>query len=280
MLRKFERTNAPDERKRARESLLPVLRDPRQLLAMIHTYGPHPDQYAELLHAKGEPLGVAVVIHGGFWRAAYDASLGREMASDLADRGWSSYNIEYRRVGGGGGWPTTLQDVADAIDLLSDLDLNLSRVVAIGHSAGGHLAAWAAGRAALPAAAPGCSPRVALTGVVAQAGVLDLRTGAETGVGGTAIPDLLGGMPGQVPERYAWADPIAAVPLPVPVVCVHSRSDDSVPFAQSEAYVAAARRAGGAAELLEFDGDHMAHIDPGSTAWDSVVGSLTRFTHP
>ncbi len=177
-------------------------------------------------------LGVAVVLHGGFWRAAYDASLGRPLAMDLAARGWTAYNVEYRRVGKGGGWPTTLQDVADALDLLSELDLDLTRVVTIGHSAGGHLAAWAAGRATLPAAAPGSSPQVAVTGVVAQAGVLDLRTGAAHGVGGTAIADLLGGGPDEVPDRYDWADPIAQVPLAVPVVCVHGRVDDSVPLSR------------------------------------------------
>jgi acetyl esterase/lipase len=254
-----------------------LVRAPRRRIAVIRTYGPHPDQYAELRRPAGDPLGVAVVIHGGFWRAAYDASLGRELAGDLTERGWATYNVEYRRVGAGGGWPTTLQDVADAIDALSELDLDLSRVVAIGHSAGGHLATWAAGRPRLPPAAPGSSPRVMLTGVVAQAGVLDLRTGAARGVGGTAIPDLLGGRPEDVPERYDWADPIAAVPLAVPVLCVHSRSDDSVPFAQSEAYVAAARQAGGDAELVEFDGDHMAHVEPGSRAWQAVIGSLRRF---
>lgn len=113
-------------------------------------YGSDPDQYAELHIAERGQLGVAVVIHGGFWRAAYDASLGRQLARDLTERGWTTYNVEYRRVGKGGGWPTTLQDVSDAIDWLSELDLDLSRVVAIGHSAGGHLATWAAGRAALP----------------------------------------------------------------------------------------------------------------------------------
>ena len=92
---------------------------------------------------------------------------------------------------------------------------------------------------------PGSSPRVAVTGVVAQAGVLDLRTGAARGVGGTAIADLLGGGPDEVPERYDWADPIAQVPLAVPVVCVHGHDDDSVPIAQSETYVAAANAAGG-----------------------------------
>ena len=247
---------------------------------MICTYGPHPDQYAELQLPAGDGLGVAVVIHGGFWRAAYDASLGRPLTEDLVERGWIAYNIEYRRVGNGGGWPTTLADVAAAIDYLSQLDLDLSQVVAIGHSAGGHLAVWAAGRPTLPPLAPGAAPLVTVTGVISQAGVLDLRTGAAQGVGGTAIPDLLGGGPDEVPDRYAWADPIVQVPLPVPVVCIHGRDDDSVPLAQSEAYVAAAKQAGGVAELVESDGDHMAHVDPSSTAWAAAVGALTRFQEP
>ena len=246
----------------------------------IHHYGPDPDQYAELYLPEGERVGVAVVIHGGFWRAAYDASLGRPLARDLEARGWAAYNVEYRRVGRGGGWPATLQDVSDAIDLLSELDLDLSRVVAIGHSAGGHLATWAAGRAGLPASAPGASPRVPVTGVVSQAGVLSLRAGAATGVGGTAIPDLLGGSPDQVPERYDWADPIARVPLAVPMVCIHGHDDDSVPFTQSEDYVAAASEAGAVVELVVCDGGHMAHTDPASGAWAAVLGALPRLSTP
>lgn len=244
---------------------------------MRHTYGSHGDNYADLSLPEGDPLGVAVVIHGGFWRAAYDASLGRDLALDLSGRGWAAYNIEYRRVGNGGGWPTTLQDVAAAIDFLADLDLDLSRVVAVGHSAGGHLATWAAGRPDLPTSAPGSSPRVTLTGVVSQAGVLSLRTGAAAGVGGTAITDFLGGTPEEFPERYAWADPIGQVPLDVPVVCIHGHDDDSVPFAQSEEYVAAARAAGAAVELVECGGGHMAHIDPASSAWAAVVDRLPQF---
>jgi acetyl esterase/lipase len=246
---------------------------------MIHTYGDHPDQRVELTLPKDMALGVAIVIHGGFWRAAYDASLGRDLARDLVDRGWAAYNIEYRRVGKGGGWPATLQDVSDAIDLLAklDLDLDLSTVVTIGHSAGGHLAAWAAGRASFPESAPGSSPQVRVTGVVSQAGVLSLRTGAAAGVGATAIMDLLGGTPAQVPQRYDWSDPIGQVPLHVPVVCVHGHDDDSVPFSQSEEYVAAARAKGGAVELVECDGGHMAHVDPASSAWAAVVSRLPRF---
>ncbi len=244
---------------------------------MIHAYGSDPDNYVELSMPLGNPLGVAVVIHGGFWRAAYDASLGRDLARDLTAHGWVGCNIEYRRVGSGGGWPTTLQDVADAIDFLAELDLDLSRVIAIGHSAGGHLATWAAGRRGLPRTAPGSSPRVNLTGVVSQAGVLSLRTGAATGVGGTAIVDLLGGTPEAVPERYDWADPVGRVPLEVPVVCLHGHDDDSVPFTQSKDYVTTAGMVGADVELVECDGGHMAHIDPDSSAWAAVVNRLPRF---
>jgi acetyl esterase/lipase len=244
---------------------------------VVHRYGPHRDNYLDLSFPTGDRLGVAVVIHGGFWRAAYDASLGCDLAQDLSARGWVACNIEYRRVGGGGGWPTTLQDVADAIDLLAELDLDLSNVIAIGHSAGGHLATWAAGRRDLPTSAPGSSPRVNLTGVVSQAGVLSLRAGAATGVGGTAILDLLGGTPEEVLERYVWADPIGQVPLKVPVVCLHGHDDDSVPFAQSKDYVETAGAIGADVELVECDGGHMAHIDPASSAWNAVVRRLPRF---
>jgi acetyl esterase/lipase len=231
-------------------------------------YGSDPDQYGELYLVEGDPHpGVVVVIHGGFWRAAWDADGGRALAADLASRRWVAWNIEYRRVGNGGGWPTTLDDVGAAIDLLAELRVDTSRVVAVGHSAGGQLAAWAAART---------RPRVAVTAVIAQAGVLDLRTAALAGVGGTATPDLMGGMPDDVPDRYAVADPMDHLPLHAPVVCVHSRIDDSVPFSQSESYVAAARAAGAEADLVEVAGDHMSHRDPASPAWAAVVAALTR----
>jgi acetyl esterase/lipase len=240
-----------------------------------HTYGADPSQFGDLhLPARRKLPGIAVIIHGGFWRAGYDLSLGAPLAADLAARGYAAFNLEYRRVGNGGGWPTTLQDVSDGIDVLGTLGLDVSRVVAIGHSAGGQLAAWAAGRANLPVGAPGYAPNVAVTAVVSQAGVLDLARAQEQGVGGTAEFDFLGGTPASVPERYAAADPTAQVPLRVPVLCVHSHADRTVPFAQSTAYVAAARTAGAAASLAEVQGDHFALIDERSPAWMTVVAAL------
>ena len=123
------------------------------------------------------------MIHGGFWRARYGRKLMHPVCRDLASRGWAAWNLEYRRLGrlSGGGWPTTFDDVAAGVDHLAELaaPLDLSRIVAIGHSAGGHLAAWAAARPRLPGCAPGAAPRVPVTAVVSQAGVVDLRLAWE-----------------------------------------------------------------------------------------------------
>ncbi len=238
-------------------------------------YGSDASQFGRLYRpAHAAHRGTIVIIHGGFWQAEYGLSLGDPLASDLAGRGYICWNLEYRRVGNGGGWPATLDDVAAGIDHLGSLDVDLSRVVAIGHSAGGQLATWAAGRAKLAAGTPGAAPAVVVTAVVAQAGVLDLATAARTGVGGTAVVDLLGGTQAVHPERYRAADPIEQVPLTAPVLCVHARGDQNVPYAQSTGYVAAAKAAGGAAALHETPGDHFTLIDPSSPAWSYVRAAL------
>ncbi|MGI8523205.1 MAG: alpha/beta hydrolase family protein, partial [Nocardioides sp.] len=197
-------------------------------------YGDNPHQYAELTRPEAASRGVVVVIHGGFWRAAYDCSLGRPLAADLAARGWTAWNLEYRRVGNGGGAPETLDDVAAGIDALRTVEgLDLSTVVTLGHSAGGHLATWAASRLRFDRWAGG----VPVTGVISQAGVLDLRTAYDDGLGGGAVEAFLGHPPADADDP---ADPLRQVPLDVPVWCVHGRADDVVPPGQSRDYVAAA----------------------------------------
>jgi acetyl esterase/lipase len=247
-----------------------------QNAATCSAYGPARSQFGELYRpaAGTRPAGTVVIIHGGFWRSAYDLGLGRPLARDLQARGYAVWNLEYRRVGIGGGWPGTFDDVAAGIDHLAALDVDTSAVVAIGHSAGGQLAVWAAGRPELPAGAPGAAPRVAITACVAQAGVLDLAVAGARGVGQTAVADLLGGPPARLPDRIALADPIRQVPLPAQVLCVHARADDVVPFAQSTAYVAAATAAGATASLREAVGDHYTLIDPSSPDWRLVVEAL------
>jgi acetyl esterase/lipase len=226
-------------------------------------YGPDPAQFGELYRPR-EPAhpGVVVVVHGGVWRARYDLALGRPLAADLAAHGFTAWNVEYRRVGNGGGWPVTADDVGAAIDHLATLDVDTSGVVTIGHSAGGHLAVWVTGRA---------TPLVPVTAAVAQAGVLDVRRALRNGLGGGAVAAFLGGPPDEVPDHYRAADLLAAAPPPVPVLCVHARADDVVPIRQSEAYVAAA---GNQAILREQPGDHFTVIDPQHGSWALVRDAL------
>ncbi len=234
-------------------------------------YGPDPSQFAELTRPDGTSRGVVVVIHGGFWRSSYDLSLGRPLVPSLVAAGWTTWNLEYRRVGsgpgGGGGAPATLDDVAAGLDALAAVDdLDVSTVVTLGHSAGGHLATWAAARGRF-----GFPDEVPVTAVISQAGVLDLRSADAAGLGGGAVEAFLG-HPAGVGDR--GADPIQQVPLDVPVRCVHGRADDTVPLSQSEGYVAAALAAGGDARLVTVDGDHFAVIDPDSVAWSRTLEIL------
>jgi acetyl esterase/lipase len=192
------------------------------------------------------------------------------------------WNIEYRRVGRGqgGGWPLTFVDVAAAIDHLRTIDapLDLERVTLLGHSAGGQLALWAAGRADLPNGAPGADPALRPIAAIAQAGVNDLATCYRETPGG-AVGWLMGGSPEQFPERYAIADPIGRVPLPLPVLLVHGTEDRTVSVRRSRNYAAAARAAGAEVELVELAGEaggHRRHVDPDSEAWAVVTHWLER----
>ncbi|WP_448616372.1 alpha/beta hydrolase family protein [Modestobacter sp. URMC 112] len=249
-----------------------------------HAYGPGPAQFLELtLPEGGEPAPVVVVLHGGFWRARYDIELARPLAADLAARGWAAVAVEYRRVGGGegggGGWPETLQDVTAAIDALPDLPgarrLDLSDVTVVGHSAGGHLAAWAAGRARLPAGAPGSDPRVRVTAAVLQAGVLDLVLADAQRLGDGATADFMGGGADAVPDRYAVADPVQLLPTGADVLCVHGTADTAVPTGHSERYAAAATAAGDTVEVALLDCDHMSLIDPAGAGWERALTWLS-----
>jgi acetyl esterase/lipase len=229
----------------------------------LHRYGDGRSQLGELFFpARTDPAPVAVVIHGGFWRDAYDRSLMDGLCCDLASAGWAAWNLEYRRLGGGGGWPQTFEDVAAGIDYLDRLVEDLSVVVTIGHSAGGHLALWVATRP---------DPRVRVTHAVAQAGVVDLVEAARLGLSRGVAEELLGGSPSEVPERYERASPAARLPLGVPQLLVHGDRDDIVPAQMSRAYASRAAAAGDDVELVVHEElGHFEHLDPRSAAWESV----------
>jgi dipeptidyl aminopeptidase/acylaminoacyl peptidase len=228
-------------------------------------YGRDAAQVVDLLLPAGEgPHPVALLLHGGFWRSRYDRSTMAALAVDLARRGIAAANVEYRRVGNGGGIPETLEDVQAAADAVARLQapVDPGRIVAVGHSAGGHLALWLAGTGTVRAA-------------VSLAGVCDLPGAAREGLGDGAAVELAGGRPAERPEAYALADPLGRLPAGVPQLLVHGDADDRVPVEQSRRYARAAAAAGDRCELLELPGvGHFELIDPRDDAWRRVAERL------
>jgi acetyl esterase/lipase len=242
-----------------------------------HRYGAGRSQVAELWRPSTVPRPpVIVLLHGGFWRAPWSKRLMHGLAEACVARGWAAWNVEYRRVGptgGGGGWPSTFLDVASALEALAGVDdLDLEAVVTCGHSAGGHLALWAAARGRFGPDAPST---IALRGAVALAGVVDLAEADRRGLGSGAVGALLGegavGSPTRA-ERMAQASPAALLPLGLPQLLVHGTRDTVVPVAMSMDYATRARAAGDDARAVPLaDLDHMALIDPSSRAFPVVA---------
>ncbi|MFN8484741.1 MAG: alpha/beta hydrolase [Anaerolineae bacterium] len=245
-------------------------------------YGPDPSQFGELyLPDAAGPNPVVVTIHGGFWRSMYNLGEIQDVAAALPDEGYAVWNIEYRRIGQpGGGYPGTLQDVARAIDYLRVLapqyGLDLDRVITLGHSAGGHLALWAAGGMPTEVGATrGAAGGVRLVGAVSLCGVVDLREGWRRDLGQGVIASFVGGSPDEYPERYAAASPMAMLPLGVRQALVHGVEDDTVPMALSEGYAEAARAAGDDVMLLPLPGmGHFEVVDLLSPAWPHVLDAV------
>jgi acetyl esterase/lipase len=192
-----------------------------------------------------------------------------ELCLDLAAHGWAAWNLEYRRVGSGGGWPETFEDVAAGVDALADLQapLDLERVISIGHSAGGHLAFWLAGRGGLPEGAPGSKPKVRVRATVSQAGLIDLRLAAQLTPSAQPTRALLGD-PEEHPDRYDLGSPRERLPLGIPQLVLHGDRDDRVSVRIATSYAAAARAAGDPCELVLLNGTgHFEHIDARAAAW-------------
>jgi acetyl esterase/lipase len=226
-------------------------------------------------------------LHGGFWRAAYDRVHTWPLGAALASAGFAVCTPEFRRVGQpGGGWPGTLDDVAAAVDALPELAVVAAGpgrlvprpLVLAGHSAGGHLALWAAARHRLRPDSTWRTPAPGpYRGVVGLAAVSDLAACHAEGLGHRAADALISGGPGRHPERYALADPAALMPLGVRVRLVHGAGDDSVPCAMSRDYAARAAAAGDDVALDELDGcGHYELIDPLTAAWPPVLAAFRK----
>jgi acetyl esterase/lipase len=233
-------------------------------------YGEGQLQFGDLRLPEGEGTHpVVIVIHGGCWLAEYDLGYMSSFADALTESGFATWSIEYRRVGNdGGGWPGTFQDVADAADHLLEIaleyELDLDRVAAVGHSAGGHLALWLAGRKWLDGDDPlrGEAP-LALNGVVALAGITDVATYATPEGCGAAVSGLLGGEPSEVPDRVRRGSPIEMVPFGISQTLVIGEYDSIVPASQAQGFAEAAREMGDSVDVIEITGaGHFELVDP------------------
>lgn len=233
------------------------------------------------------PLPIAVVVHGGFWFNAYDLGLMTPVSNALADAGIAAWNIEYRRIGDhGGGWPGTLLDTALATEyvavMASEYNLDLKRVITLGHSAGGHLAFWIAARSKIP------QGDILYTGMplklraaISLAGVVDLRRGSEMKLGGGAVDKLMGESAAESIVRFATSSPAELLPLGVKQILVHGTLDDRVPYQLSAAYQTTAVARGDDARLVTLhDSGHFEAIDPQSRDWrvimETVVDALAE----
>ncbi|XXF77877.1 alpha/beta hydrolase [Myxococcaceae bacterium GXIMD 01537] len=246
-------------------------------------YGEGPHHFGELRLPAGQPIPhpVVVVVHGGFWRSRYGLEHAGHLCADLTQRGYVTWSLEYRRVGHeGGGWPGTLEDVARGMDFLRTLEksyhLDLKRVVALGHSAGGHLVSWLGARGKLQPGQPLYMKDPLLPrGVVPLAGVVDVAKGQSQRLGDGAVDAMMGGTPKSVPERYRVASPTSLLPHGVPQVLVHGTEDDTVPVSMSREYVEKAKRMGDKASFVPLAGaGHFEVIDPRSKEWPRVVEAV------
>lgn len=245
-------------------------------------YGDGPLQFGELRLPPGDgPFPVAVLLHGGCWLAPYDLAHLSHLAAALAGEGVATWSVEYRRVGdAGGGFPGTFADVARGADVLRTLavsyPLDLARVVLVGHSAGGHLALWLAGRPNLPRQSPlRAGQPLRPLGVVALAGIPDLVQAADLEVCGDAVARLVGGDPRTQPERVAAASPAELPPLGVPVTLVTSVHDQVVPGVMVESFARRLAEAGDSVSLRSVEGaGHYELVNPDSVAWPLVLGAI------
>ncbi|MFT7458407.1 MAG: acetyl esterase/lipase [Planctomycetota bacterium] len=241
-------------------------------------YGEGPLQFADLRLPDGAgPHPVIILIHGGCWLSEYDITYIGKFADALADNGIATWTVEYRRVGDeGGGWPGTFQDIAKSADhLLSVADeysLDTTRVIASGHSAGGHLALWLAARKQFDNNALfSSSKQIQLKGVLGLAPAPDLAYLHKEGVCGDVIDKLMGGSPEEFPERYALGSATELVPLGLPQILVVGRHDESwKPVAHR--YYQIAKAANDNVQLIEAaESGHFEMIDPDSSTWSMVL---------
>lgn len=233
-------------------------------------YATGPNQFMEvrLPHATG-PHRALINIHGGFWRAKYDLVHAGHLCEALRQAGLATFNLEYRRVGNsGGGWPGTFADIRAAYRFIQQksktFQLDVDRLVVMGHSAGSQLALCLAAH------------EPSLQGVISLAGVVDLRKAFTLHLSNDAVVEFMGGAPDKVPEHFAEADPMEEkLPQATKQWLIHGTIDDIVPVQFSRDYVSQKKAKGENAMLVEIP--HAGHFDlinPNSDAFKKVKATV------
>ncbi|WP_439882525.1 alpha/beta hydrolase family protein [Pontibacter sp. MBLB2868] len=246
-------------------------------------YGPDSLQYGALRLPEGKgPFPVIVVIHGGCWLSAYNSEYMSHVSEALTKAGYATWNIEFRRVGDvGGGFPGTFLDVAKGTDYVRELakmyPVNARKVIVMGHSAGGHLALWLAARKNLSPGSELYTRRpLKLKGVVSLAGIPDLESySLDKGSCNAAVPQLMGGMPEDLPAKYAAASPIKLLPLQVPQRLIQGDLDPIVPVSQSQQYTKAAQNKDDDARMILVENaGHFDLVAPQTEAWITIMKTV------
>jgi acetyl esterase/lipase len=261
----------------------PVLKASKRI-----AYGAGAFQFGDLWLPDDQKLGarpVVVFFHGGWWKSEYDLGYAGYLCAALAREGIACWSVEYRRVGSsGGGWPNTFEDAAAGFDFISEIAgehrLNLSRMLVMGHSAGGHLAFWIAGRSHIENQSELFSPqpKVFPNAVIALAGAVDLRLIIElAGTGEFAhikenVFQLMGGDLARFPERYRAGNPGELLPFSADQILIQGTDDDQIPPELPSRWAEIARKIGSKASVRILPGtDHFDVVDPESFAWATVV---------
>ena len=257
-----------------------LLERPRPSPTATVRYGEDPLQVADVWVPRGNgPHPVVLMVHGGCWQTEIaDRTIMNWIAQDLRARGIAVWNIDYRGVDRpGGGYPGTFQDAAAAADALrgqaAQHNLDLSRIVATGHSAGGHLALWLAGRPKLPVDSPlSADDPLAIHQVVSLGGLPDLEEAArsENGCGNEVIGRLTSG-------HFADTSVPRLAPLGVRQVLINGTQDRIIPTAYAQGYARPMRAAGDdvRVRMIERTG-HVELIAPETAAWAAAVEEIER----
>jgi acetyl esterase/lipase len=227
-------------------------------------YGADGNQFVDLRLPKTKgPHTLAIIIHGGYWRAKYDLGYMGHLSAALTAKGIATANVEYRRVGNaGGGWPGTFSDIRACYQFLVQnapkYDFDAWRIVAIGHSAGGQLGLCLAAH------------ETGVKAVVSLAGVVDLQRAYQLHLSNDAVVEFLGGTPKEVADHYREADPMKLA-ITSRQWLVHGSADDVVPPDFSIDYTSAKHKMKEDARLVQIAGaGHFEVVDPRSAAGKDV----------